>query len=238
MSAPLMGLLGSSSELSGVGCTTQSLCMAVGWWTIEPENSLAMLWNGSTWMMKTVPDSSDTDDNFLNSISCVTTSFCIAVGDADGQVIDKWNGTTWSIVSTGTNGARNGVRCRSTSFCIAVDAQGNSTVQTLVERWNGSTRSTMPSPNISGSPANFLETVSCTGTTFCMAGGNYIGSGSTQLTLTEDWTGGAWAVVPSPNPSSTTDAISSVSCTKATSGGNFCLAVGSEAGLTLVEKFS
>ena len=27
----------------------------------------------------------------------------------------------------------------------------------------------MPSPNISGSPANFLETVSCIGTKFCMA---------------------------------------------------------------------
>jgi hypothetical protein len=155
--------------------------MAVGWWTIEPENSLAMLWNGSSWTMKTVPDSSDTDDNFLNSISCVTTSFSIAVGDADRQVIDKWNGTSWSIVSTTVSRALNWVRCRSTSFCIAVGAQGNSV---------------------------------------------------------EDWIGEAWAVVPSPNPSSTADGISSVSCTTATGGGNFCLAVGSEAGLTLVEKYS
>ncbi len=213
--------------------------MAVGWWTIEPENSLAMLWNGSSWTMKTVPDSSGTDDNYLNSVSCVSTSFCIAVGAANGQVIDKWNGTSWSIVSTTANRALNGVRCRSTSFCIAVGAQGNSAVvKTLIERWNGSTWSTMPSPNISGSPANFLESVSCTGTTFCMAGGNYIGSGATQLNLTEDWSGGAWALVPSPNPSSTTDGINSVSCTTATGGGNFCLAVGSEAGLTLVEKYS
>jgi hypothetical protein len=239
LSTPSLGV-DQADDLYGVSCKSATWCMAVGWWTIEPENALAMLWNGSTWTMETVPNTNSTDDNQLNSISCVSTSFCIAVGftSADDQLIDKWNGTTWSIVSSTANLALDGVRCRSTTFCIAVGAQGSSTVDTLIEKWNGTTWSVVSSPNVSGSPANFLLSVSCTGTTFCMAGGWYQGSGSDEFTLTEVYNGSTWSIVPSVNPNSTFDVINSVSCTTASSG-NFCLAVGSQASsLTLVEKYS
>jgi hypothetical protein len=226
-----------ADDLYGVSCKNAKWCMAVGWWTIDPENALAMLWTGRTWTQETVPNTNSTDDNDLNAISCVTTSFCIAVGDtsAGDQLIDRWNGTSWSIVSSAANYALNGVRCRSTTFCMAVGAQGGG--DTLVEKWNGATWSVMSSPNVSGSSGNFLQSVSCTGTTFCMAAGYDLGSGTTEFTLTEVWTGGAWSIVPSINPSSSYDLISSVSCTTA-SGGNFCLAVGAEGSDTLVEKYS
>jgi len=94
----------------------------------------------------------------------------------------------------------------------------------------------LSTPNVSGSPANFLESVSCTSTTFCMAGGDSQGSGSTQDTLTETWNGSSWAIVPSISPTSDS-VINSVSCTTAT-GGNFCLGVGESTGKTLVEKYS
>jgi hypothetical protein len=237
---PNLGL-SAFDDLYGVSCKSSTWCMAVGWWTTQPEESYSMLWNGSSWTSETVPDTNSTDDNQLNSVSCVTTTFCVGVGftSANDQLIDQWNGTTWSIVSTTANDALYGVRCRTTTFCMAVGAQGSSTANTLVEQWNGAAWSAMTSPNVSGSTADFLLSVSCTGTTFCMAGGDYLGSGSTRLTLTEDWTGGStWHLVSSPNPSPTDDGINSVSCTVATGGGNFCLGVGSEAGLTLVEKYS
>jgi hypothetical protein len=238
VSTPSLGV-DQADDLYGVSCKSATWCMAVGWWTIDPENALAMLWNGGTWTQETVPNTNSTDDNALNSISCVSTSFCIAVGytSANDQLIDRWNGTTWSIVSSTANFALNGVRCRSTTFCIAVGAQGTTTDDTLVEKWNGATWSVISSPNVSGSQDDYLLAVSCTGTSFCMAGGFYVTSGSTDQTLTEVWTGGAWSIVPSINPS-TQDEISSLSCTTA-SGGNFCLAVGMQASnLTLVEKYS
>jgi hypothetical protein len=230
---------GQADDLLGVSCKSPTWCMAVGWWTISPQNALAMLWNGTSWTVETVPNTNSIDDNVLNSISCVTTSFCIAVGTAgNGQLIDSWNGSTWTIVSSAANRALNGVRCRSTSFCVAVGAQGSSPVTTLVEQWNGATWSVISSANVTGSSANFLLSVSCTGTTFCMAGGYYLGSGSTEFTLTEAWNGVTWSVLPSIDPSSSTDIIKSVNCTTA-SGGNFCLAVGTEgSSLTLVEKYS
>jgi hypothetical protein len=227
-----------ADDVLGVSCKSPTWCMLVGWWTIDPENALALLWNGGTWTLETVPNTNSVDDNVLTSISCVTTSFCIAAGWTDGntQLIDRWNGSSWSIVSSTANLALYGVRCRSTTFCIAVGAQGSSTVDTLVEQWNGATWTVISSPNVSGSTANFLLSVSCTGTTFCMAGGYYLGSGSTEFTLTEVWTGATWSIVPSINPDSTFDRINSVSCTTA-SAGNFCLAVGMEGFLTLVEKY-
>lgn len=240
LTTPSLGV-DQSDDVYGVSCKSANWCMAVGWWTIDPDNALAMLWNGSTWTQETVPNTNSTDDNQLNSISCVSTSFCIAVGFTSGndQLIDRWNGTTWSIVSSTANYALDGVRCRSTTFCIAVGAQGSSTVDTVVEKWNGATWSVMSSPNVSGSTANFLLSVSCTGTTFCMAGGYYVSSGGSRLTLTEVWTGGTWSIVPSINPNAGENEIRSVSCTTAP-GGNFCLAVGweSPSSATLVEKYS
>jgi len=230
---------GAFDDLYGVSCKSPTWCMAVGWWTTQPEEAFSMLWNGNSWTTETVPNTNSTDDNQLNSVSCATTSFCVAVGTAgNGQLIDRWSGSSWTIVSSTTNRALNGVRCRSTTFCVAVGAQGSTPVDTLVERWNGTAWSVVPSPNVGGSPANFLLSVSCTGTTFCMAGGYSLGSGTTQFTLAEAWNGATWTVTPTVNPSSTSDGISSVSCTTATGGGNFCLAVGAESQLTLVEKYS
>jgi hypothetical protein len=236
LTSPTMGP-GASVDLLGVSCKSTTFCMAVGWWTFEPTEAFAMQWNGSSWTVETVPNDGNTEDNMLKSVSCATTSFCIAVGSGPGQLIDRWNGTDWSIVSTTANFALNGVRCRSTTFCIAVGAQGNSSfVGTLAEKWNGTTWSVLSTPNVSGSPANFLNSVSCTSATFCMAGGEDQSSGSTQATLTEVWNGSTWAIVPSGSPGSD-DMINSVSCTAAT-GGNFCLAVGDKSTLTLVEKYS
>jgi hypothetical protein len=224
-------------DINGVSCKSTTFCMAVGWFTDEPSEAFAMKWNGTSWAVETVPNDGDTEDNILESVSCPTTTFCIAVGNGPGQLIDRWNGTTWSIVSTTANFGLDGVRCRSTTFCMAVGAQSaGANTDTLAEKWNGATWSVLTTPNVSGSPGNVLLSVSCTGTTFCMAGGFAQGSGTTQDTLTETWNGSTWSIVPSISPTSDS-VINSVSCTTAT-GGNFCLAVGESTDKTLVEKYS
>ncbi len=235
LTSPTMGA-DAFVDVLGVSCKSTTFCMAVGWFTDEPTEAFAMKWNGTGWTVETVPNDGSTQDNILNSVSCATTTFCIAVGDGPGQLIDRWNGSVWSIVSTTANFGLEGVRCRSTTFCMAVGARSvGGNTDTLAEKWNGATWSVVSTPNAKGS--SLLLSVSCTGTTFCMAGGwsQPLGS-STQATLTEVWNGSTWAIVPSISPTSES-VINSVSCTTAT-GGNFCLAVGESTDKTLVEKYS
>jgi hypothetical protein len=235
LTSPVMGP-DATVDILGVSCKSTTFCMAVGWWTFEPTEAYAMKWNGTSWTVETVPNDGDTEDNILESVSCPTTTFCIAVGNGPGQLIDRWNGSVWTIVSTTANFGLDGVRCRSTTFCMAVGAQAvGGNTDTLAEKWNGATWSVLTTPNASGS--SLLLSVSCTGTTFCMAGGWSQPSGSsTQATLTEVWNGSTWAIVPSVSPTSQS-VINSVSCTTAT-GGSFCLAVGESTEKTLVEKYS
>jgi hypothetical protein len=101
-----------------------------------------------------------------------------------------------------------------------------------------STWSVTPSPN----PSTYGDTLngaSCTSKTYCVAVGDDVTSSGDTRTLIESWNGSAWTVIHSPNPSSSGDALDSVSCTNAT----FCMAVGvegptSEPTQTLIESWN
>src|SRR5438128_5538070 len=81
----------------------------------------------------------------------------------------------WSIVASANTSATqtnylNGVTCVSASDCWAVgyynNGSGGSGVgQTLIEHWNGTSWSIVPSPNVGignvGTASNFLEAVTC-----------------------------------------------------------------------------
>ena len=138
----------------------------------------------------------------INSVSCVSSIFCIA-GAASGGVL-TYNGTGWSSVNVidGTKGIQ-GVSCVNTSFCVAVDNDGNAFTTT-----NGGSSWT-ESTGIDGTKT--INSVSCVSTTFCMAvdsNGNAIADNS-----------GTWTVTSID----ATRTINSVSCATTT----FCVAVGS-----------
>ena len=93
--------------------------------------------------------------------------------------------------------------------------------ETLVESWNGSTWSIIPSPNgPKGSViiSSYLFGVSCVSATDCTAVGD-----SGAQTLVESWNGSTWSIIASPNTSSgDIDNLLGVSCVSATD----CTAVG------------
>jgi hypothetical protein len=124
-------------------------------------------------------------------------------------LVEAWDGTSWSIQSTpratGIGDAFNNVSCTSTASCVATGyhfAPGDAGAQlTLVESWDGSAWSIVPSPSPSGTRNN-LQDVSCSSPTSCLAVGwhyDAIGDPGNQQTLVESWNGSAWTVVPSPN---------------------------------------
>jgi YVTN family beta-propeller protein len=190
--------------------------------------------NPTLWTIASSPNEG-TAGSSLDAVSCVGTTFCMAAGNfissssssLDQNLVETWNGTAWSIVSSrdegsGSNGLAS-VSCVSSSFCVAVGSSqktsSSSIYQSLIESWNGATWSVVSSPD-KGSGDNELNTVSCVSSSFCVAGGSHA-SGSSTKTLVESWNGTKWSIVTSPNEG-TTSTLEGVSCVNARD----CKAVG------------
>jgi hypothetical protein len=88
--------------------------------------------------------------------------------------------------------------------------------RTLVEEWNGSRWILQSSPNVGTGAVNRLQGVSALSTNDAWAVGVRFVSQTTPRTLIEHWTGSAWSVVPSPNPSAGGDELKGVDAISAT----------------------
>ena len=144
--------------LESVSCPATTTCIAVG--TAGTDSGTALVtaplaeeWTGGSWTALTVPDPGAAGDLVeLNSVSCISATNCMAVGDdqnaavtADATVAAQWNGTTWTIVaapSPATFSALLSVSCTSATFCSAVGVSSptaTGVVSPVAETWNGST---------------------------------------------------------------------------------------------------
>ncbi len=135
-----------------------------------------------------------------------------------------WSKTTTPNPSGSIGTVLTGVACPTTTSCFAVGRTSVGTgFKTLVEHWNGTGWSIMPSPNPTGSSAN-LSGVACASTKSCFAVGSYSVGNSGQRTLVEHWNGAAWGFLTGANPSAATDAsLTGVACPNLKG----CFAVGS-----------
>jgi hypothetical protein len=219
--------------LSAVSCSRPTACMAVGqFFTGQRDRSLIELWNGSVWSIVPSPTVVGSTEDQLLGVSCTGPAACVAVGatgtnQGGNTLIESWNGLVWSIVPSPNVASKetqlNGVSCDSPVACFAVGLSfpsGTFIAQTLIESWNGSTWSIVPSPNRSAN--DVLAGVSCSGPSACMSIGGYSTTGVGQ-TLIESWNGSTWSIVPSPNTSPThANDLSGVSCSNSVT----CTAVG------------
>ncbi|MGH9291818.1 MAG: Ig-like domain repeat protein [Acidimicrobiales bacterium] len=113
------------------------------------------------------------DGNALDSVSCASSTFCVAV-DAGGNAL-VYNGARWTLpTSIDPGNALDSVSCASSTFCVAVDDAGNALV------YNGATW-TLPT---SIDPYVFSVSVSCASSSFCAA----VDSSGNALT----YDGSAW----------------------------------------------
>ena len=175
----------------------------------------------STWSIVSSPNVG-TDNNYLDGVACVSSSFCTAVGwygngsGTSQTLIEAWNGSNWSIVSSPNGGPGNnllsGVSCLSSKSCTAVGYESD---RTLIESLNGVRWSIVPSP--SSAPPNILYGVSCISfksLKSCTAVGGHAGG----QTLIESKKANKWSIVSSPSTGSDSTLIgvaclSSGSCT-------------------------
>jgi hypothetical protein len=106
-----------------------------------------------------------THDSLLG-VSCVSGSFCMAVGDTSAEA---WNGSTWRAVKAPPTGTDQALSCATASFCVAVPG---TTVSNVAEQWNGRAWHLM---NMSGDSCTLffcgLYGISCPHAQQCMAVG-------------------------------------------------------------------
>jgi hypothetical protein len=236
-------------DLTGVSCVSAAACIAVGYYETSTgtEKSLIESWNGTSWSVAPSPHPASSVDN-LNGVSCVSVNACTAVGyhyllgsGIIETLVESWNGTRWTVApSPNPASAANvldGVSCVSAVVCTAVgfDYETPNAQRTLVESWNGTAWSAVPSPNRPSS--NALDGVSCASATACTAVGSHGDRRSTR-SLIESWDGVTWSLVTSPNPGIDYDYLYGVSCPTAAA----CTAVGKYNNpgteLTLVESWN
>jgi hypothetical protein len=246
----------SPNQLSGVSCASPTNCMAVGSYyqvTIGARQTLIEAWDGAAWSV--VPSPSPSPASELSAVSCVSSTYCVAVGSSgpghgnsiptNQTLVEVWNGSIWAIAPSPNAGSPDnvlsGVSCVTTSYCVVVGEWGDvlGSTHTLMELWNGLAWSTTPSPS-PGSLVNSLTGVSCASSTACMAVGYDSNSSDAEATLAEFWNGTTWSVAPSPSPAPYS-VLSGVSCTSPTS----CVSVGSQGNvqgtplfLTLAESWN
>jgi hypothetical protein len=213
-----------------------------------PLNGFIDHWDGASWSQVPTAPSGQTFDQF-NSVSCADASDCWAVGFAgpnqqqtnflpnvlpnevgDQAFAEHWNGVAWSIAAlpaptTPFGADLTSVTCVTSSECTAVgatmDANGDPST-TLIDGWDGSTWSAVPSPN-PDVPNDLLTDVTCLGASACWA------TGVTGVQLNngqpgpfiEKWDGSSWSVDPSPNVTAF-GYLAGIAC----AAGNDCFATG------------
>ena len=233
--------------LAGVSCTAPTACVAVGY-SISTSNAVTTLaeqWNGSAWSILSTPSPLGSVISSLAAVACTSAIACTAVGDSfnaanvKSTLDERWNGTTWSIQPTpdpaGTsNSTLVGVACSVSTSCIAVGSYTKTPSGhpfTLAESWNGIAWSIVTTPNPPANRGASLLSVACSSGSACTAVGNWFNSSNTEVTLAERWSGTAWSIQTTLNPTTHLSELFGVACSSATS----CMAVGSDINTSILQ---
>ncbi len=224
---------GTDNGLAATTCVSSIDCWAVGYYYLGGyDQTLIEQYNGTSWSIVPSDNTSPSQNNYLNSVSCDSSIDCWAAGYyyAGTQyqtLIEHYDGTSWTkFTSPNKSGTQHnyldGISCMSSANCWAVGYYlSGSYHQTLIEQYNGTNWTIVTSPNMGSTEDNFLFGVTCTPSAECWATG-YYQSGSHYQTLIEHYNG-SWSLFGSANTSSTQDNyLNGVSCVSSTN----CVAAG------------
>ena len=199
------------------------------------------------WNLVNSPSPDRYGDNFT-AVAAISASDVWAVGEelngSNNPVLSEhYNGTQWSVVSMPDPGGSLlgrlfSLTAISTSdvWAVGIYTDINAVDHTLIEQWNGSAWSIIPSPN-EGTRGSDLYSIAAVSATDIWAVGIYKTSTIYSSTLVEQWNGTSWNIVASPNGAGLSSGLSGVSAVSS----NAIWAVGStgsSTSATLVEKWN
>jgi hypothetical protein len=204
------------SEFNGIACNGPSRCLAVGDYATQTSKGLLALaesWNGHSWkMLPALPAAAS-----WNGVACPSVRVCVAVGDGHGLGSDvvsaRWNGRSWTVLTTpGLGGKKSdqtlsSVSCPSVSYCIAAGSGpgisgGLLGAGAFAEKWTGGSAWTLlsvPDPPAFDSDGRMtaptsLAGVSCASRTRCLAvgGDEDTDAISSYTSFAVSWNGTSW----------------------------------------------
>lgn len=182
------------------------------------QHTLIEHWDGATWSIVSSP-SPGVNGNSLNAVVAVSATNVWAVGyqyngsSIQQTLIEQWNGSQWSVVSSPNPGSSinvlTGVTAVSASDIWVVGYHdGSNMVQTLIEQWNGKQWNVVASPNAAS--GSFLYSVSAASASNVWAVGTSGTLFGVYSTLIEQWNGHTWSIVASPSPESAESMLNGV----------------------------
>jgi hypothetical protein len=161
-----VGVRASEAFLQGVSCLRGGACFAAGWGTRSKDVSqylLAESWTGRSWAIQPAAQANARSTLDFGAISCSAAAQCMAVGDHAapqqpgaefGVVAEQKSSAGWRFTSVPTPagerlGGLSAVSCIAPDECTAVgnvDDGVGSTVEQLIERWDGARWSIQRNP--------------------------------------------------------------------------------------------
>jgi hypothetical protein len=185
-------------DFAAVSAVSADDVWAVGTALTATNSTLAAHWDGHAWQVVTTPCLSGTKiilredgcrtQNNLTGVTAIATNDVWASGyETESSGLDvpyvlHWDGTNWSLIKTPNAGASQGTGGSSLFAITALSASdvwavghsqnGNGTITTLTEQFNGSTWSVVASPNPGLSGVDTLFGVARAGRTQLFAVGS------------------------------------------------------------------
>lgn len=221
-SGPGIDTVGDVFDGSGVACVAATTCVAVA------ADGAVQIYDGTSWTLQ--PSAAGT----TAPVSCPTATTCFmggAGGNPPAVTYDPTAREVTRLPQFPSQGGYGAVSCSSSTFCHMVDGAGNSltydgtawSVPRVFPLGRGKTGIGL---NLLGNPG----IVSCTGSTFCMAGG-YLqaqdGTYQNHAAITR-YDGSAWLPLTDVGADRNHQSISAVSCVSPTS----CYATNVDNGIT------
>lgn len=185
------------ASLNGVLDLSPANAYAIG---MTRTSALIEHWNGTSWSQLTLPDPSF----FPSGIAGLSASDVWMAGSSHGAAEAlHFNGSTWTVLPLASAGVTSPVLTGVTEvapndvWAVGYDTLANPVINgTLIEHWNGTTWSVLPSPNLGN--VNRLVAVAGRSSSDVYATGNY------EIPNTDDpirvnglilrWNGSSWAV--------------------------------------------
>ena len=254
---------------TGESCTSAVFCAAVGWYNdaggTGHERGLLDVLSGGTWTATEASLPSDaspsTPQAEVSSVSCPTTSWCVAVGeykDSSSNVhtmIETFAGGHWTDMeaplppdaSTGSGQGAwlKSVSCPAPGDCVAVGSYKNPAGSFgLIDTMSSGHWSTQQAPQPADAATNqevVAGPVSCPTTDFCGAGGFFVNAASNNQSEVLKLSNGSWTAQDAPVPvnagtgANQSNEIDAISCLNGTceAGGSYEVTSGDSRGLLL-----
>ena len=205
---PSPNVAGNSNVLEAISVVSANDIWAVGYSTDTNFNNrpLTLHWNGATWSIVPSPV---VEDDILFAVEAVASNDVWAVGrsrpaNEDQTLTLHWDGLAWNIVPSPNGSSEDnslfGVAAVASDDVWAVGNSGS--FDALSIHWDGASWTIIPTANLDPNDTNpVLVGIVALSSDNIWAAGQFIVplEGSAQHTLTQNFDGTNWNVVPSPN---------------------------------------